>query len=95
MISDENNRHMHGSYAEETAPSSNVNDTDEDKSKEIIVHETLSENQSMDVSESECNIVHETLSQNNSSDVPTNAITELKDGEHKEPSVIEKRNKLF
>ena len=44
----------------------------------------------MDVSKSECNIVHETLSQNSSSDVPTNVITELKDDEHKEHSVIEK-----
>ena len=52
MRSDEHNRHMHGSYAEETAPSSNVNVTDEDESKENIVHETLSENLSMDVSES-------------------------------------------
>ena len=69
MISDDYNRHMHDSYAEETAMSLNVNDTDEDESKEIIVHETLSENQSIDVRESECNIVHETLSQNNSSDV--------------------------
>ena len=53
MRSDEYNRDVHGSYAEETAPSSNVNDMDEDESKEIIVHETLSENLSMDVSESE------------------------------------------
>ena len=53
MISDEHNRHVHGSYAEETDLSSNVNDTDEEKSKEIIVHETLSENLSKDVSESE------------------------------------------
>ena len=52
MISDEHNRHVHGSYAEDTDTSSNVNDTDEDESKEIIVHETLSENLSMDVSES-------------------------------------------
>ena len=75
MRSDEHNRHMHGSYAEETAPSSNVNYTDEDESKEIIVHKTLSENIYMDVSESECNIVNETLSHNNSSDVQTNVIT--------------------
>ena len=52
MRSDEHNRHMHGSYAEETVPSSNGNVTDEDESKENIVHETLSENLSMDVSES-------------------------------------------
>ena len=69
--------------------------TEKEKSNEIIVHETLSENQSKDVSESECNTVHETLSQNNSSDVPTNGITELKDDEHREPSVIEKGTSYF
>ena len=31
MRSDENNRHVHGSYAEKTALSSNVNVTDEDE----------------------------------------------------------------
>ena len=31
MISDEQNQYVHGSYAEENAPSSNVNDTEEDK----------------------------------------------------------------
>ena len=31
MRSDEHNRHVHGSYAEETALSSNVNVTDEDE----------------------------------------------------------------
>ena len=68
-----------------------INDTDEDESKNSIVHETFhkpsSENICMDVSESECNIINETLSQNNSSDVPTNVITELKYDEHIEPSV--------
>ena len=54
------------------------------------MHKNLSDNQSNDVSESECNIVHETLSQNNSADVPENVITELKYNEHKEPSVIGK-----
>ena len=67
------------------APSSNVNDTDEDESKEFIVHEPLSENLSMDVSGPEYNIVNKTLSQNNSSDLPTNVITELKYDEHIEP----------
>ena len=62
MRSDELNRHVHGSYTGTTSPSSNVNVTDKDKSKEIIFHETLLENKSKDVSESECNIVHETLS---------------------------------
>ena len=54
------------------------------------MHETLSENNYRDVSESECNIVNETLSQNNSADVPEKTITELKDKEHKEPSVTQK-----
>ena len=74
----EDNQHVHGGYAEETASSSNVNDTDENESNEFIVHKPLSENISMDVSESECNIVHKTLSQNNSSDLPTKIIMELK-----------------
>ena len=90
MRYDEHNCHMRGIYAEETAPSSNVNVTDTNESKEIIVHKTLWENQSMDVSESECNIVHKTLFQNNSADVTENFITELKDNEHNKPSVIGK-----
>ena len=59
------------------------------------MHEALSENLSKDVSESECNIVHKTLSQNNSTDVPSNVITELKDDDHKEHSVIEKGTSYF
>ena len=59
------------------------------------MHETLSENLSKDVSESECNIIHEILSQNNSADVPDNVITELKDDEHKEPSVTGKVTSYF
>ena len=80
----ENNHHVHDGYEEEMAPSSDVNDTDEDESKNSIVHEPFHkpslENLSMDVSESECNIVNKT-------DVPTNVITELKYDERIEPSV--------
>ena len=36
MTSDEQNWHVHGSYAEETAPSSNVNVTDEDESNSAV-----------------------------------------------------------
>ena len=61
MRYDQLNLHNHGSYAENTAPSLNVNVTDEDESKEIIVHETLSENKSKDVSELECNIIYKTV----------------------------------
>ena len=78
-----------------TAPSLNVNVKDEDKSKEIIVHKTLSENNSKDVSESERNIVNETLSQNNSMNVKGNNIMELKDEEHKEHSMTEKVKSYF
>ena len=58
-----------------TALSSNVNVTNEEESKEIIVHETLSENSYTDVSESEPNIFNKTLLQNNYADVPKNTIT--------------------
>ena len=37
----EYNQHVHGGYAEETAPSLNVNNTDEDETKEFIVHESV------------------------------------------------------
>ena len=95
----ENNHHVHDSYEEEMAPSSDVNDTDEDKSNNSIVYEPFqkpsSENLSMDVSKSECNIVNEALSQSDSSDVPTNVITELKYDEHKELSVSVKGASYF
>ena len=94
----ENNHHVHDVhdvYAEEMAPPSNANDTEKEKSREFIMHKRLSENLSMDVSESECNIVNETLSQNNSSDVPTNVITEMKYDEHIEPSVSDKGSSYF
>ena len=59
------------------------------------MHKTLSENQSKDVSESECNIVHKTLTQNNSVDVPDNFIIELKDEKNNEPSMIGKVKNYF
>ena len=64
MRSDTRNWHNYGGYTEMTAPSLNVNATDEDESKRIIVHKTLSENSSTDVSESERYIVNETLLKN-------------------------------
>ena len=83
MRSDKINRHDHGSYTKKTDLSSSVNVTGEDESKEIIVHKTLLEKNSTDVSKSERNIVNESLLQKNSADVPENNITELKDKEHK------------
>ena len=72
------------------APSSDVNDTDEDKdedeSNNSIVHnlfdEPSTENIIIDESESECNIVNETLSQSDSS----NVTTELNHDDHIKPS---------
>ena len=60
------NWHDHGGYTEMTSPYLNVNVTDEEESKCIIVHEKLSENCSTDVSESKRNIINETLLHNNS-----------------------------
>ena len=60
----EKNHHVHDGYEEEMAPSSDVNDTDEDESNNSIVHEpfyeTSSDNLYMNVKKSECNIVNET-----------------------------------
>ena len=81
------------------APSSDVNDTDKDKSNNSIVHKPFrkpsSENLSMYVSESECNIVNETLSQSDSSDVPTDVITEVKYNEHIEPTLSVKEQVIL
>ena len=51
MISDNINWHNHGGYTEMTAVSLKINVTDEEESKRIIVHESLLENCSTDVSE--------------------------------------------
>ena len=88
MRSDNLNWHDHGGYVEMTAPSLNVNVTDKDESKRIIVHKILLENFSTDVSKSKHKIVNETLLQKNPEDVSAYTFTELKDKEYKEPSVI-------
>ena len=79
MRSDNLNWHNYDGYTEMTAPSLNVNVTDKDESKHIIVHEILLENCSTDVSESKHSIVNKTLSKNNFADVSEYTITELKD----------------
>ena len=95
----ENNQHVHDGYEKEMAPSSDVNDTDEEELNNSIVHEPFdepsSENLIMDVSESECNIVNETLSQSDSSNVPTNVITESNYDDHIEPSANFKEASYF
>ena len=80
MISDDLNWHDHVSYTEMTAPSLNVNVTEKDQYKRIIiVQNCLSENCSTDIRESKRNIVNETLSQNNPENVSEYTITELKE----------------
>ena len=69
MRSNNLNWHYHGGYTKITDPSLNVNATDKEKSKRIIVHGGLSENCSTGVSKSKQNIVNKTLSQNNSGDI--------------------------
>ena len=95
MIYNNLNWHDHIGYTETTTPSLNVNATDEDGSKRIIVHKGLLENCSTDVSESKLNIVNETLQQNNSTDVSEYTITKLKDKEYKEPSVTKTVTSYF
>ena len=95
----EKNHHVHDGDEKEMAPSSEVNDTDEDESNNSIVHEPFnepsSENIFMDVSESEYNIVKETSSQSDSSDVPINVMTELNYDDHIEPSASVKEASYF
>ena len=95
----ENNHHVHDGYGKEMVPSSDVNDTDEDKdedeSNNSIVHdifdEPSAENIIMEESESECNIVNETSSQSNSS----NFTTELNYDDHIKRSANVKEASYF
>ena len=99
MRSGENNHHVHYGYGKEMPPSSDVNDTDEDKyedeSNNFIVHdlfeEPSAENLIIEESESECNIVNETSSQSDSS----NATTELNYDDHIKPSASVKEASYF
>ena len=61
MRSDKPNWNDHGGYTEMTEPSLNANATDEDESKRIIVHKTVSGNFYTDVSKEKPNIVNKNL----------------------------------
>ena len=95
MISDKLNCNDHGGYTEMAAPSLNVNVTDEDKSKRIIVHKSLSKNCSTGVSKSKRNIVNKNVSQKNPPEVSEYTITELKDKDYKESSVTKEVKSYF
>ena len=77
MRSDTLNWHNYGGYMKITAPSSNVNSTDEDKSKLIIVHGTLLQNCSANKDKSKQSIVNKTLSQDYSTEVDKICSTEI------------------
>ena len=87
------------------APSSNVYSTDEDESKRIIVHETLSHNYSANKNRSKQIIANKTLSQNYSADVDElfssdidiseHTITEQKDAYYEESSVTKEGTSYF
>ena len=81
------NWHDYGGYTETNAPSVNVNATNEDESKRIIVHKGLSQSCSKNKNESKLSIFNVTLSQKNSVDVSEYTIMKQKDKEYKEISV--------
>ena len=95
MISNNLNWHDHRGYTEMTAPSLNINITDEDESKLIIVHGSLSDNCSTDVSKSKRKIVNENFLQNNYANVSEYTITELKEKEYMESSVTKEETSYF
>ena len=68
MRDDTLNWNEYGGYMKMSALSSNVCSTNEDESKRIIVHGTLSRNCSTEESESKCSIINENLSQSCSTD---------------------------
>ena len=69
MRSDDLNLHVYPVRTEMTDPYLHVCSTDEDESKRIILHETLSHKCSANEDKSKQSIVNKTLSQNYSADV--------------------------
>ena len=82
MRADTLNWRDYGGYTELIAPSSNVYSTDEDKSKVIIVHKTLSHNCFANKDESKRIIVSKNLSQNYSTNVDKLCSTEIDKSEY-------------
>ena len=80
------NWHNYGGYMEMTALTLNVYSTDEDESKRIIVHKTLSQNFSENKEKSKQSIFSKTLSQNYSADIDEVCSTE----EYKSECIITK-----
>ena len=68
MRADTLNWHDYGGYTEMTALYSNLYSRDEDESKGIIMHKTLSQNCSTDEDKSKGIIVNKTLSRSCSTD---------------------------
>ena len=77
-----------------TAPSSNVYSTDEDESKLIIVHKTLSQTCSANKDKSKQSIVSKTLLQNYSADVDELCSTEEDKSEYTITEQKDARNEV-
>ena len=90
MIYDTLNWHDYGGYTEMTAPSLNVYSADEDESKRIIVHGTLSHNCYLNKDKSKLSIVNKTLSQNYSAGVGKICSTKIGRSEY---TVTEQKDK--
>ena len=69
--------HDYVGYTEMTAPSSNVYSKDENESKHVILHKTLSGSCSTNEDKSKRSIANKTLSQNYSTDVEKLCSTEI------------------
>ena len=82
MISDNLNLYDYGGYTKMTAPSSDVNSTDKDESKRIIVQETLSHNCSANNDELKKIIVNKNLSQDYSAGVEKLCLIEIDKSEY-------------
>ena len=95
MRSNNLNWHDHGGYTEMTAPSLNINATDQEESKRIIVHESFSGSCSANKSESKRSIFNKNLSQKHSVDVSEYTYTEKKDKQYKEPSATKEVTSYF
>ena len=82
MRADALNWHDYGSYTKMTDPSSDIYSTDEDESKRIILHKTLSQNCSASKANQNKASSKKTLSQKYSTDVDKLCSTEIEKVEY-------------
>ena len=93
--SDNLNWHDHGSYTEITDPYLNVNATNKDESKRIIVQKNVIRELFYRHKRIKTQHRQQNVSQKNSANVSEYTITEIKDKEYKEPSVTKEVKSYF